>query len=573
MPFTRCPYFPASIVAVLTMSPPSSAMAQDQSWILQLGTTAEDYPRGLAADGAGGVFMGGFTRGSLASANIGMSDVWVARYCASGERVWINQFGTPAGDALYAAAKDGDGGVFLAGATDGDFGDANPPGRDAWLARYNDAGEVIWLRQFGSADSDRATALAADGQGGAFVGGTTTGDFGHENAGESDVWIAHYTAAGDRTWLIQFGSDESDGLSSIAADGVGGAFVAGNTTGDLAGPNAGQTDAWIARVDQQGNELWRIQFGTPTTDHADAILADGVGGFFAAGETSGELGGPNLGGLDAWLARFDSAGNDEWLIQWGTEEDDGSPFFSEETLSLAPDGSGGILVAGSTRGSLGGQNAGDEATWVAQFDSAGNFGWNEQIDSEFTDLAFAMTADEVGGIYIAGSTNGDLGAPGQGETDVWLAHYTIGGRANLTGFSMMEGEVIAGNERKLRSSNAKYLKLASEFTPGGNPPHEVRFEVKLKSIAGDPQSLLISIESRLNQNGGIAKVYLRNWNTGEWDRMHAYPIGKTEAVVAVPDLNPIRYIRDTGLIRMRIDFERVNGEFTALIDHVQALVR
>ncbi|MCH8806336.1 MAG: hypothetical protein IH986_09645, partial [Planctomycetes bacterium] len=56
-------------------------------------------------------------------------------------------------------------------------------------------------------------------------------------------------------------------------------------------------------------QRWIRQFGTSGDDRGAALAPDGAGGVMVAGTTEGSLGGPNAGGLDAFLARYDSDGN------------------------------------------------------------------------------------------------------------------------------------------------------------------------------------------------------------------------------------------------------------------------
>jgi hypothetical protein len=174
------------------------------------------------------------------------------------------------------------------------------------LAASAARGQVqYWIHQLGTNQDDWAWALAPDGAGGAFVAGPTWGSLGGPNAWvRSDAWLARYDAAGDRLCIRQFGTNEHDWASALAPDGAGGAFVAGQTEGSLGGPNAGQIDAWLARYDAAGNRLSIRQFGTNASDWASALAPDGAGGAFVAGQTQGSLGGPSAGGYDAWLARW-----------------------------------------------------------------------------------------------------------------------------------------------------------------------------------------------------------------------------------------------------------------------------
>ncbi len=97
----------------------------------------------------------------------------------------------------------------------------------------------------------------------------------------------------------------------MTPDGAGGAYLTGLTKGSLGAPHAGVIDSWIARFDGAGSNLWLRQFGTDRLD-TPLGLAVSLGSLFVAGDTTGSLGGPNLGGStfypdDAWLARFDAS--------------------------------------------------------------------------------------------------------------------------------------------------------------------------------------------------------------------------------------------------------------------------
>ena len=335
------------------------------------------------------------------------------------EQLWLRQFGTPYADFAYALASDSAGGVMVAGITQGSLGGPNAGGRDAFLARYDSEGNRLWIRQFGTSASEGAGALAPDGAGGVFVAGWTRGDLGGPSAGESDIFLARYDSEGDRLWIRQFGTSSTDGANALAPDGAGGVMVAGFTHGSLGGPRAGGMDAWIARYDGAGNRLWIRQFGTSGDERASALAPDGAGGVMVAGRTIGSLGGPWAGGNDAFLARYDGAGNRLWLRQFGTSE-------SDVASALAPDGAGGVMVAGRTHGSLGGPNAGFRDAFLARYDSEGDRVWIRQFGTSNFEMANALAPDAAGGVLVAGWTDGSLGGPDAGEQDVCLARYTIG---------------------------------------------------------------------------------------------------------------------------------------------------
>ncbi len=393
--------------------------AQDQLWIRQLGTNQSDYAYAATPDGSGGVYVSGPTYGSLGGPTAGGTDAWLARYDNGGTQIWIRQLGTSSQGFAFAVASDGSSGAFVIGYTAGSLGGPISGNADAWLARYDSAGNQTWLRQLGTSGDDGATAAAPDGSGGLYLSGYTDGSLGGPNAGGIDAWFARYDSAGIQTWIRQLGTSVYDQAHAIAPDGLGGVYVSGETSASLGGPNAGSNDAWLARYDAVGNQTWIRQFGSSGYEYATGAAPDGSGGVYVSGDTMGSLGGPNAGSKDAWLARYDGAGNQSWIRQLGT-----SGYDSAFAASL--DGSGGVYVGGETLGSLGGPNAGAYDVWLARYDTAGNQTWAGQFGSSTSESLNAATPDGLGGVYVTGSTFGSLGGPNGGSHDAWLARYDGG---------------------------------------------------------------------------------------------------------------------------------------------------
>jgi hypothetical protein len=394
----------------------SVAGAQNQTWVRQFGSSSWDFAYGAATDGSGGVYVTGVTFGSLGGPSAGGDDAWLARYDGAGNPLWLRQLGTSALDLARGAAPDGSGGVFVSGVTGGSLGGPSAGQNDAWLARYDGAGNQSWIRQIGTSGDDWAQAVALDGAGGVFVTGYTSDTLGGPSAGQNDIWLARYDGAGNQTWIRQFGTNNDDWTEAIALDGAGGVYVSGVTYGNLGGSNAGQNDAWLARFGSSGNVIWIRQFGTSAADLARGAAPDAAGGVYLCGVTYGDLGGSSSGGDDAWLVRYDSAGNQTWVRQFGSSAGD-------VAYDAASDGSGGVYLSGYTNGSLGGPNAGDFDAFVARYDSGGNQTWIRQFGSSGADLAYEVSTDGAGGVYVSGDTNGVIGGSTAGLSDAWIARF------------------------------------------------------------------------------------------------------------------------------------------------------
>jgi len=398
------------------------AASQSQTWIAQRGTNGNDVINAAVSDGAGGGYLCGDAGQTLSGPLVGLFDAFVARHDSAGTLTWFRQFGTNQPDYANAAAEDGAGGVYVGGFTRGDLGGAHAGGfSDAWFARYDATGEQLWIRQLGTHENEMVHGLAPDGAGGVFVSGETSGWLTSGGQGVSDVWLARYDGAGNQLWIRQFGTTKSDDVSAAAADGAGGVYLAGSTHGTFAGSqNLSGADAFLTRYDGAGNQLWIRQLGASyRLDVAHTLAQGGFGSVFVGGITDGSLtgGGSHLF-YDGWLANYDGAGNQNWIRQFGH----GS--YEIILSAAAPDGCGGAFVGGRTAGNwLGSFSGGSADAWLANFDAAGNQSWGCQIGSSGYDSLHAIAPTGTGGVHVGGVTNGELGGPAMGASDFWFARY------------------------------------------------------------------------------------------------------------------------------------------------------
>ena len=224
----------------------------------------------------------------------------------------IQQLGTEGFDLTPTIATDPFGNVYVAGGTSGSFGGANvSDSRDALVAKYDSTGNPLWVKQFGSSSFDTIYGIATDNQGNFYVAGTTQGNLGAiKQAANSDAWVAKYDSDGNQLWIKQFGSAGDDQTFRLNIDNDDNIFLTGYTNGNLGGTNAGSFDAWVSRFDTDGNQVWIQQYGTPEFDQGYGISTDNAGNLYATGITQGSFGGTNAGSFDGWVAKIDkTSGN------------------------------------------------------------------------------------------------------------------------------------------------------------------------------------------------------------------------------------------------------------------------
>ncbi len=336
------------------------------------------------------------------------------------ETVWIRQIGTSVGDCSYGVAVDATGNAWISGYTYGSLGGPSAGAWDAFLAKYDASGNPLWTRQLGTDRGDRSHAVAVDSSGNAWISGYTDGSLGGPNAGLWDAFLAKYDASGNPLWSRQIGTSGYDESYGVAVDGSGNAWICGYTEGSLGGLNVGGQDAFLAKYDASGNLLWTQQLGTGTSDYGRSVAVDAAGNAWISGYTGGSLGGLNAGGQDAFLAKYDASGNLLWTRQLGTGSEDRSN-------TVAVDAAGNAWISGYTGGSLGGLNAGGQDAFLAKYDASGNLLWTRQLGTGTTDISHGVAVDAAGNAWISGITSGSLGGGNAGGFDTFLTQFDASG--------------------------------------------------------------------------------------------------------------------------------------------------
>jgi hypothetical protein len=192
---------------------------------------------------------------------------------------------------------------------------------------------------------------------------------------------------------------------------------AGNVIGSIFGSivsgtaNAGGSDISAVQYTQTGTQTWTTQFGSSGYEEPLSAAVDESGSLYFAGYISGGAMAASLnyaGRYDVFVAQYDSLGDQLWLQQFGTGAD-------EIAYSVSTDLNGTVYVSGTTLGALapGAVNAGTGDVFSAVYDSAGNANGIAQFGSSGWDVDVNL-AFKDGQILVAGYTTGTIasGQPG-----------------------------------------------------------------------------------------------------------------------------------------------------------------
>jgi len=269
-------------------------------WTRQFGTATFDYGEAVTA-GPGGIYVAGQTWGQFVGTNTGVIDAFVRKYDFDGNLQWTQQIDTNGGYTDTRGITADSDGIYVSGWTQGSLEGNNAGQYDALLRKYDKDGNMVWTRQFGTGGNDYAYPLMV-GPDGIYVAGYTDGSLDGSNAGGLDSFVRKYDSYGSVLWARQFGTSGDDVAEALTV-GPDGIYVAGYTYGALAGANAGERDAFVRKYDFDGNAVWTRQIGTSGDDVAFALTTD-PGGIYVAGGTTGVLDGTNTGQFDAFVLKL-----------------------------------------------------------------------------------------------------------------------------------------------------------------------------------------------------------------------------------------------------------------------------
>ena len=251
------------------------------------------------------------------------ANVWILRLDENGNVKWQKTYGGNVYDDASAVVLAPNGDIIVTGKTLS-FGAG---GTNIWVLRLDENGNVKWQKTYGGSNYDYAEAVAIAPNGNIIVAGWTL-SFG---AGDRDVWVLRLDENGNVKWQKTYGGSSTDVANAVALAPNGDIIIAGNTWSF----GAGDADVWILRLDENGNVKWQKTYGGKNGDVANAVALADNGDIIVAGWT-GSFG---AGKDDAWVFRLDENGNVKWQKTYG-----GSDYDWANAVALANNSD--IIIAG-----------------------------------------------------------------------------------------------------------------------------------------------------------------------------------------------------------------------------------
>ncbi len=364
---------------------------------------------------------------------------------------WTSLFGGVNNDAMRTAHFIGNGDFIIAGYTES-FGNGVWSKPDTWVIKFNSTGNIIWEKTFGVADSlDKMNCIIDANNDGFILSGVRGAQVGF---GGEDAMLLKIDTSGNEIWTKRFGDTESDGFLKVQKTLDNNYIICGYTRSF----GAAYVDAWVMKVDNNGNEIWSSIYGGADYDIFYNIYPTSDGGYFTSGFTNSK----GNGGFDVWICKLDSigtlisdttfgtsgydraydsypTGNDEFILT-GKYEDPGAS--AEDVWLIKVDNQFNILldrkyhggdndeghyiektsdngyVIGAWKGMNG--NPWDEM-WIIKVDSLGNQMWDTCFGGAASDYAYL--AKEINpNQYLLGGNSISFG---MGMQDLWLIDLQV----------------------------------------------------------------------------------------------------------------------------------------------------
>ena len=422
-----------------------NATGTDLLFSTYLGGSNIDQGFAIALTTAGDAVVAGSTASTnfpllnpLQNTNRGNTDIFVSKIKGDGTQLLYSTYlGGGGFEEAYGVAVDAGGNAYLAGTTaSADFNTLNPfqpniggGGADGFLAKVSTTGSLVYSTYLGGTGVDVAYGVAVDANANAYVTGhtfstnfPTQNPLQSTNRGNADAFLTRFNLSGTGlVYSTYLGGALGDFGRGVVVDNGSQPIVTGrtastdfNTRNPLQAANAGGVDAFVSKLNINGNQLvYSTYLGGTSDDLAFGIAIDTTGAVYVTGDTlstdfnvRAPLQSGNRGGLDAFVTKINPVGSDLVYSTYlgGSGEDIAS--------AIALDAAGNAYITGytssndyATVGPIQATSRGGLEVFVTKiFADASSIAFNTYFGGNGSDTGNGIAVDTGGNCYVTGAT-------------------------------------------------------------------------------------------------------------------------------------------------------------------------
>ena len=291
--------------------------------------------------------------------------------------------------------------------------------------------QLVWSTFVSGNSFEGTTAVDSDSQGNVYITGYgASSNYPVLNSGTyfqsaaSIGFITKFDNNGVMLWSTYYGTSVT--TAYLQVDPYDNLFVCGNTTGSLLptfnsntyfqSSNAGGTDAFITKFDNQGTILWSTYYGGTGPDAATSVSSDMNGNVFLVGTTTSSnfplqnagtyFEGNFLSTPNAFIIKFTNTGSRLWATY----------FKGLNAPVVKNDAAGNVYVSASSNSTnVPLYNPGPPAYYqsvmsgsidavMAKFDNSGNQLWTTYYGGNGFEQGLSIDTDKSGNVFLCGYT-------------------------------------------------------------------------------------------------------------------------------------------------------------------------
>jgi hypothetical protein len=333
---------------------------------------------------------------------------------ASASDAWMKTYGGDQNDYPFDIQKAADGGFFIVGGTNLRGG---PVMRgNSYLLRIDEKGELLWEKVFEKEGYQLAKGISSLEDGNLLISGVTASE-----TNGMDIFLMQLDQDRNEIWMKTYGGplDEyckgsplADGGYIIRGNIVNPDIIAADSEAAGYGGYDGQSNIYISRLDEDGNELWTRTYGDGKNIMTTSSIATPEGETVIVAIIFGY---PEMDD-DVYLLKVDGNGDTVWSRTW--EEDNQSGYWITPTLD------GGYVLTGSTMPAGKPDAKGDFL--LIKIDAEGNETWRSVVgDPNKHEVGTQVIETPSGEYVIAGYSMDSLYGT---DNDISLAKLDATGR-------------------------------------------------------------------------------------------------------------------------------------------------
>nr|MBA3284141.1 T9SS type A sorting domain-containing protein [Nitrosopumilus sp.] len=194
--------------------------------------------------------------GDISDPGYGMLDLWIIKVDSSGNKLWDKKYGGTNHEWFNAIFKTSNG--FILAATtksppSGTISQAQIGDSDIWIAKLDTLGNIEWEKRYGGTMWEEPVSIKESGDGGYIISAITESppgfDISEPPYGSIDYWIFKTDSVGNKIWDKRFGGPGQNWVSNFIIMSDSSIYLAGyadsGTSAVKTDPGYGGSDYWV----------------------------------------------------------------------------------------------------------------------------------------------------------------------------------------------------------------------------------------------------------------------------------------------------------------------------------------